>query len=480
MTHARRRLVGPAGVLFALFASSLAACSGSAKTVEVAKVAPPPPVLAAEPVDTSADAGTAKDTAPGREDRLIAKMMKRVAEARGVPATRAVPGVTLTREGLIARVRAHVAEEIPTEAIRAEGLTLQLLGVIPTEFDYLGSTFALLEAQLAGFYEPSNGSMYLAADLEGDLAEATLAHELVHALQDQKWGLGPQTKYKPGESDKSAAVHALAEGDATSAMTDVLIAKTAKGHTALDLPDNVLSDGMLESIEQGPAAKTPHVMQTSLVSPYIEGTRFVHALRRQGGWAAVNAAWDHPPETTEQLLHAEKFLAHEPALAIADPVVAPLGAGYKTLDVDTAGELGLRLIYAEWIGNDAANEAAAGWGGDRVILVEKGDTSALALHVRYDAQPAKPGGAARAKTAFAVLANGLKKSLKGAGSITDGGTFFCAERASLGLGPMALTVKGADLVLVAGPTKVGPKGSWASASTCAQAKTWAKAVSEQK
>ena len=51
----------------------------------------------------------------------------------------------------------------------------------------------------------------------------------------ESFHLGPQTKYKPGESDKSGAVHALAEGDATSAMTDVLIAKTAKGHTALDL-----------------------------------------------------------------------------------------------------------------------------------------------------------------------------------------------------------------------------------------------------
>lgn len=474
-----RRTSYSAALVFGIWlAITASACSGGAKAVEVVTV-PAQTFVAAS--DTLPDGGAMapREATSGDADRLIAKMLKRMVDVRGVPSTKAVPGVTLTREELIARVRAHVAEEIPMEAIRSEGLSLQLLGLIPTEFDYLGSTFALLEAQLAGFYEPANGTMYLAADLEGEMAEATLAHELVHALQDQTWGLGDQTKYKPGQSDKSSAVHALAEGDATSAMTDLLIGKAAKGRTALDVPDEILTDGMLESIGQGPAAQTPHVMQTSLVSPYIEGTRFVHALRRQGGWDAVNAAWRNPPETTEQLLHAEKFLAHEPALAVPEPTYAALGAGFKTLDVDTFGELGLRLAFAEWVGRDAASDAAAGWGGDRVVLVENRDVSALALHVRYDAVPTKPGGAARAKAAFGVLSKGMAKTLKG--RVTDGDTFYCAERVNLG--PMALLVRGSELVLVAGPTKAAPSGSkdpWASAGTCARAKTWAKAVGEQK
>ncbi len=477
-----RRILRSAAVLVFGIGVGLAtaACSGSTKAVDVVRVAPAP-TASGQASDSASDAGvTARDLGPGREDRLIAKMLKRMAAVRGVASTKSVPGVTLARDALIARVRAHVAEEIPTEAIRSEGLSLQLLGLIPTDFDYLGSTFALLEAQLAGYYEPANGTMYLAADLEGDMAEATLAHELVHALQDQKWGLGEQTKYKPGESDESSAVHALAEGDATSAMTDLIVGKSLKGRSALDVPDEILTDGMLESIGQGPAAQTPHIMQTSLVSPYIEGTRFVHALRRQGGWDAVNAAWDHPPQTTEQLLHADKFLTHEPPLTVPDPTYAALGAGFKTLDVDTFGELGLRLAFGEWAGREAAMAAAAGWGGDRVILVENGDVSALALHLRFDALPAKPGGAARAKAAFGVVTKGLTKTLTLKGQVA-GGDFYCTERANLG--PMALMVKGSDLVLIAGPTKSAPAGSkeaWASAGTCAGAKTWAKAVIEQR
>ena len=45
---------------------------------------------------------------------------------------RPVPGVLLERPALIARVKDHVARELPPEAIRNEGLALQLFGFIPT------------------------------------------------------------------------------------------------------------------------------------------------------------------------------------------------------------------------------------------------------------------------------------------------------------------------------------------------------------
>ena len=83
----------------------------------------------------------------------------------------------------------------------------------------------------------------MASDLGEDEAEATLAHELVHALQDQRWDLESRSRYRPGDGDRSEAVSALAEGDATSAMFDVMIARAALGQnkTALDLPDDVCS-----------------------------------------------------------------------------------------------------------------------------------------------------------------------------------------------------------------------------------------------
>jgi hypothetical protein len=76
--------------------------------------------------------------------------------------------VVLPREELIARVKDHVSRELPPQAIRNEGLALQLFGFLPTPFDYEGAEYALLQDQLAGYYEPADGTMYMASDLGAD------------------------------------------------------------------------------------------------------------------------------------------------------------------------------------------------------------------------------------------------------------------------------------------------------------------------
>ncbi|HEY6462733.1 MAG TPA: hypothetical protein VIY73_21335, partial [Polyangiaceae bacterium] len=316
----------------------------------------PPPAASAQPVDKEP-----------REKRLIERMLKRVELARGLTATRPVPGVVMDRAALIARVKEHVARELPPEAIRDEGLALQLFGFIPTQFDYERAEYDLLEAQLAGYYEPADGTMYMASDLGDDEAEATLAHELVHALQDQRWNLAERSKYRPGDGDRSEAVSALAEGDATSAMFDVMIASAAPGanKSAIDLPDDVFAEQIRAGMNEGPGANAPHVMRTSLAAPYIYGTLFVHALRRRGGWDAVNRAWDEAPTTSEQILHLDKWLAHEAAIPVKAPPFTALGPGWRVEDEDSEGEIGARIAFEEWMDPKAAAMHSSAWGGDR-------------------------------------------------------------------------------------------------------------------
>ena len=275
------------------------------------------------------------------------RTLRSVEIARQLQSNREVPGVVLDRAALIARVRQHVARELPTDAIRNEGLTLQLFGFVPTDLDYEAAEYQLLQDQLAGYYEPGDGTMYMAADLGEDEAETTLAHELVHALQDQRWDLESRSRYRPGEGDRSEAVSALAEGDATSAMFDVMIGRSAAGagKTALDLPDKVFESQIRQGISEGPGSKAPHVMRSSLAAPYIYGTIFVHALRRRGGWAAVDGAWNDAPTTSDQILHIDKWLAHEPPLPVAAPPFATLGEGWAAVDEDSEGELGARLAF---------------------------------------------------------------------------------------------------------------------------------------
>jgi hypothetical protein len=392
-------------------------------------------------------------------------MLPRVMKARGLDAKRPVPGVLLDRGALIARVKEHVARELPPEAIRNEGLALQLFGFVPTEFDYEAAQYRLLEDQLAGYYEPSDGTMYMASDLGDQEAEATLAHELVHALQDERWNLESRSKYVAGDGDRSEAVSALAEGDATSAMFDVLIARAGQGgstKTALDVPDDVFADQIRDAMGQGPGASAPHVMRTSLAAPYIYGTLFVHALRRHGGWAAVDGAWDNPPATTEQILHPAKWLSREAPIAVPVPPFATLGADWKVADEDSEGELGTRLAFEEWMDPAAAAAASADWGGDRGVLVTSGDRAAYAWRLRYDKGPSSDSRAA--SRAFRAIRRGAMG--KGA---AGGDSFACRERGDRG--PMAVAQSDGELVFTFGPAHVA-EGKWASAGDCTLARKW--------
>jgi hypothetical protein len=94
-------------------------------------------------------------------------------------------------------------------------------------------------------------------------------------------------------------------------------------------------------------------------------------LVTQGGYAAVDAAFADPPDSTEQILHPDKYLTREAPVEVKVPagITAKLGAGWSQVGQDTLGEAILRIWLK--IGGATpldANKAAAGWGGDRLAL----------------------------------------------------------------------------------------------------------------
>jgi hypothetical protein len=287
-----------------------------------------------------------------------------------------------------------------------------------------------------------------------------------------RWDLKSRSDYKPGQGDKTLALAALAEGDATSAMFDFVVydpkVPQDQNKTALDIPETMLREMMRTAINTGEITSVPHILRSTLVAPYVDGLGFVQALRRKGGWAAVDKAWDRLPTTTEQVLHVDKWEANEGAIPIATPSAAPLGQGWKTEDEDSFGELGFALTFEEWVDQPEARAAAAGWGGDRSAVFQRGDEIAFAVHVRYDAL-------SFAERAMTKISPGLKKNV-GKPAIADGWT-LCFERKQQG--PLLFARKDKDLVLLAGPAKVTGT-SWSSTGTCASAKKWGEEILAQK
>lgn len=455
------------GALVCLLTTTLLACGKASSPAPL----PPPSsiVIEAPPAAASpSPAPSLKDEADEHARSRLKAALAEVSDVRGLPPKGPVDLHVLERAPLLDRVRDHVAAEVPAEVIDAQAHVLRSLGLVPLDFDYRAALFGLLESQLAGFYDPRGKAMYLAKDLPKEAESLTLAHELVHALQDQHWDLGSRLEFRPGEGDAQSALHALAEGDATSAMLDIPLARM--GRSALDVPETALSLEMeLTMAADTRTMAIPRVLRASLAAPYLDGLRFVHALRRRGGWAAVDAAWQAPPTTTEQLLHPAKFEAKEPALEVP-PALPPESEGWEVAHEDSLGEQGLRIVLEEWAPKRVAAAAAEGWGGDRVTLFrqqsEDGESFALAWQLRFDDGP-RGQRDREAREAFEVLARATGKPTRGMRQ--------CLERP--GVGAFAVLRQGNGVAVAAGPFRHTADG-FEPQGDCAAALRWATSLAK--
>lgn len=467
-------------MLAVLAALSLSTGCGASEAAPVAAAPRQPPRAPAPAGSASAPphAPAHKSTA----DVVVAHALREVSRLRKLPAKGPVRGKRVSRKEMVAHVRSDMVSEVPPHAMAGQAEMLFALGTVPPDFDYEHSLMELMTAQLAGFYEPKDKTMYLSADLGPDERKITLDHELVHALQDQYFDLGSLLDYHEDATDEQSAVHALAEGGATSAMLDAMLAP--KGKRATDLPDGVVGLEARGSIELSPAAAhVPDILKRSIVSAYIDGVRLVHWARRRGGWAAVDALWAHRPTTTEQLLHPAKLVARE----VGDPIAVPMAEASgpsKVLYHDIEGEQSVRLVFEEWMPRKKAAQAASGWDGDRVAVFRAGHRIAFAWHLRYDTQ----AGAKRSAEAFArgVLAtaradrtghpNPVFIDPDAARDAVKGGS-VCRKRSLAG--PFAVVRQGRDVAVAVGPYLRNQKGPRADGA-CAAALKWARGIVAQK
>jgi hypothetical protein len=300
---------------------------------------------------------------------------------------------------------------------------------------------ASLASLAAGVYLPRERALLVRRDEAGAADGTVLLHEAVHALQDAHFGLATLLREDARGADALMARHAFVEGDASFAVL--------RDANLLEPVDNAFVEAFCRGFvlsnrkaAAGSGAASPgatagavtnaRAMQNaradSVVAPYVHGTRFVWSMYARGGWRAVNAVWRRPPETTEQLLHPEKYVRRERPVPLPRAPAPP--AGYVVRAEATFGELDLRTWLGVFLDEDDAARLAAGWGNGAVTLHARGDARALTLRVRWD-----DDARGRAKEVTARLTAAI------------GGA--CAERS--GLGPLRVEASGRDLVVRAGP-----------------------------
>ena len=373
--------------------------------------------------------------------------LQRVANARKLAILSPVKAQQIDRARAAQLLKENLDRNIKPSALVAQGELLRSFGLIPAEFDFVAGLMEFASGELAGLYDPDRKTMFVMEGMSGLGAEHAVLHELAHALHDQHFGLGDRLRLKPDgappRGDRVAAEHCLMEGDATA------VAFLAQTNT---IPSSTL---YRQDFERGLAGREdiPAVMRQSLVVPYVDGLAFVEQLLAAGGWAAVDAAWRRPPRSTEQLLHLDKYQQDEAPLAVA--AVMPDVSGWTLLDGDILGEQGLRLMLQQWGSDEEAMQAAAGWGGDRYLVLQQdaadGSKQFWASYVvQFDSE-------ADAREAHALV----KRAHPAA----------CQQRPTVG--PLAHARHGSLVALVAGPyQRKAPKTRAISGQDCNDASTW--------
>ncbi len=341
------------------------------------------------------------------------------AALRDLPIKQSVEHRFPTRQQTIDYLRATYARELPPEQIERTKNFYVALGLLQPDIDLSEVYLNLLGSQVAGFYDSDTETMNVIPTV-GDDPGTTLSfteqliyvHEFTHALQDQYFGLSalmdnPDVQNSP---DRSLAVTSLVEGDATAIMV-VYEQDVVKRNPFAAL-------GMLvEGLQAGNLflpPDVPSILTTELLLPYEAGLNFVVALYQSGGWDAIDAAYSHPPTTSEQILHPDKYIAGEGAQDVAlDDASAALGDGWVDQWDTTAGEFYLREQLKTELSSDEANGAAAGWGGDHFrIYVDGSGDLAYALALAWDT-PADQAEYEDAYRAYATARFGVEADADG-------------------------------------------------------------------
>lgn len=342
---------------------------------------PPSSPVAAVCEETATEAPAATSDASDPNAATYVEIEQQVQELRGLQATTPVARGVLDQAGLCAYLRTTFRRENPEELQRTTETLYKQLLLIPGDASLEQLTLDLWTSQFIGLYDDTTRHMYVITKdgSIGPAEEITYAHEYTHALQDQRFGIRAFRGEALDQGDRGLARISLLEGDAY-----LLMSLWAQRH--LTQAELVEVAGTTDPAAQAALESLPAILKEPLLSLYTLGLNVALGAYASGGYSAVDALYANPPNSTEQLLHADKLASHEAPVPVVfpDDLATRVGAGWKVSMQDTVGELQLGIILKEG-GATAPLDAAAGWGGDRVALLEGPDGKvAVVLDTAWD------------------------------------------------------------------------------------------------
>jgi len=369
-----------------------------------------------------------KDAGSGPYAREVAEAIPRIEQATGLKFKTPPKVEVRTREQVRDFLLKQFDEATPTAQLAGEEKAYKLLGLIPDTMNLRAFFVRVLTEQVVGYYDPKAKTLYVVQGADEQVVGITITHELVHALQDQYVNIDSIQK-SGSNNDRLAAAQALIEGEAQFEQISIMLGGPDQIETRLPGAwDRVREEIRNRQGEMPVFATAPMVIQESLLFPYLSGAEFVRRVKEKRG---SHDPFRDIPRSTEQILHPPSFLSTPPDEPTTVTLPAPRGAT-KVYENDM-GEFGTRLVVYDYLRDaQTAQRAAAGWDGDRFMVVERGSESGIVWAIVWDS-PVDAGEFTDAMVRATMRRTGAPQRSVGAGvSYTSKGRTISIQPVSIG------------------------------------------------
>lgn len=316
---------------------------------------------------------------------LVARTMARVERIRGLEFERTVPVEVISRETYRNQSGGRdTTVDSPGERAREQLWEAPLL--VGEDRTVGTASSQLYGSSVLGYYSPGQDRIVLVSDSERlRVDRTTLAHELVHALQDQRLSLlGGGTSH-----DAGLARTGVVEGDAN--YVEYRYEERCSGDWGCVARPDRTAGASIDDRNLG--------LYLTIYMPYSDGPAFVHRVRKRGGWSAVNDLYERPPASSEQLLHPERYPGDSP-----ETVRLPDRSGENWERYGGAERVGESTLYAMFWFQRGVNRStlreraqpysdynyvappSSGWAGDRLVTYRDGDADGYVWRLRWESR----------------------------------------------------------------------------------------------
>jgi hypothetical protein len=363
----------------------------------------PAPSTGQSPDQTEAQTPMTKEQAK-ELFRSVDEILSFASNDTKLPIEHTVKRKLISRDEVNHYLKEKFDEDESTKRMERSEIVLKKFGLLDRDFHLGTFLLSLLTEQIAGFYDNKTKTVNLLDWIKPDEQKPVLAHELTHALQDQKVGLtkwssislnGPSHNVQDDNrhlqvDEADTARTAVSEGQAMAVFVDYTLRPTGK--TIADAPE--LADRLKDQVDDTSGspvmARAPLLLQESLLFPYSDGLSFEQAiLVKAGKEAAFAGVLANPPSSSFEIMHPAAYMAHAPVPVVRLPDIHPLlDPEYAPYDIGVMGELDVRILVELFGGREMADALSPAWNGgvyyaaqrkSAVTAAEKDSTASLGL-----------------------------------------------------------------------------------------------------